>query len=588
MGRAWPRTALRAELAVFGTALACLYVAGRLWSTTRTVFYLEQKLAVVDAERQELLAALPPKCSCPGTTNPRNMATPLAATPQSADADVMHWSVRAAAGDGPSVATLRGQLLEADLPGSEGSKYADLLGAIEGVEAGAATGWACLRNAPTQRVQVTVYVDGVKVGTAAGGAPTPHLLISRLCEGETSESDGTASALLGWRQALPPLPPGRHEVRAFLTIPDDSGSGRRELNQSPLPFIEATQQPHAHQALARKDTIIRVRNAQVSQLWDELHMRQPWRNALTGGNASSSLQAVALGADTPPKYLAVIAINTGFSSRAQRDLLRSTWVPTGKALQQLEDEDGIVIRFIIGRSDQPEDPMEKRVAEETSRFGDIIRLDSTDTYADLASKTLKLFSKLPDKFDASFYFKVDDDVLVNLKALAAYLRERRTQGNLYMGCMKSGAVLSDRKYKWFEPDSWRFGDGADGGAPQYMRHASGQFYGVSAPVARYIKQTAPILHKYANEDITVGTWLLGLDVDYVNEKRMCCANQAECTRARRKGHDCLGFFEMSCAGVCNPEVRLPQLHKDCVLVEDGGEHKATGTSGFAGLLRNGF
>jgi hypothetical protein len=32
-----------------------------------------------------------------------------------------------------------------------------------------------------------------------------------------------------------------------------------------------------------------------------------------------------------------------------------------------------------------------------------------------------------------------------------------------------------------------------------MRHASGQFYGVSAPVARYIKQNAPILHHYANE-----------------------------------------------------------------------------------------
>lgn len=58
----------------------------------------------------------------------------------------------------------------------------------------------------------------------------------------------------------------------------------------------------------------RVLCKQVSQLWDELHMRQPWRNALTGGNASSSLQAVALGADTPPKYLAVIAINTASSS----------------------------------------------------------------------------------------------------------------------------------------------------------------------------------------------------------------------------------------------------------------------------------
>lgn len=41
----------------------------------------------------------------------------------------------------------------------------------------------------------------------------------------------------------------------------------------------------------------------------------------------------------------------------------------------------------------------------------------------------------------------------------------------------------------------------NGGAAQYMRHASGQFYGLSAPVARYIKQNAPILHHYANEVI---------------------------------------------------------------------------------------
>lgn len=49
--------------------------------------------------------------------------------------------------------------------------------------------------------------------------------------------------------------------------------------------------------------------AQVSQLWDELHMRQPWRNAVRGGNVSS-LQAAELGREAPPRYLAVIAINT--------------------------------------------------------------------------------------------------------------------------------------------------------------------------------------------------------------------------------------------------------------------------------------
>ncbi len=25
--------------------------------------------------------------------------------------------------------------------------------------------------------------------------------------------------------------------------------------------------------------------------------------------------------------------------------------------------------------------------------------------------------------------------------------------------MKSGAVLTDKKFKWFEADAWRFGDG---------------------------------------------------------------------------------------------------------------------------------
>jgi hypothetical protein len=61
--------------------------------------------------------------------------------------------------------------------------------------------------------QVLLYVDGVKVGETSGGEKTPHLMINRLCEGETSDSDGSVSARLGFRHQLPPLPSGRHEVR---------------------------------------------------------------------------------------------------------------------------------------------------------------------------------------------------------------------------------------------------------------------------------------------------------------------------------------------------------------------------------------
>ena len=99
--------------------------------------------------------------------------------------------------------------------------------------------------------------------------------------------------------------------------------------------------------------------------------------------------------------------------------------------------------------EQSDDPAERAVQAEASQYGDILRLDSTDTYADLSSKTVKLFSKLPGKFRADFYFKVDDDVIVNVPALVAYLEPRRQHGNLYMvrgaceepGCMSTRPAL---------------------------------------------------------------------------------------------------------------------------------------------------
>lgn len=38
----------------------------------------------------------------------------------------------------------------------------------------------------------------------------------------------------------------------------------------------------------------------------------------------------------------------GMGARQRRDNLRRTWVPTGKDLKRLEEERGVVIRFVIG------------------------------------------------------------------------------------------------------------------------------------------------------------------------------------------------------------------------------------------------
>lgn len=66
------------------------------------------------------------------------------------------------------------------------------------------------------------------------------------------------------------------------------------------------------EALSRKDAIIRVRNAQISALWDELHTRQPWKNVLDESGKPIIFAGPAENATT--RALVVLGINTvGFS-----------------------------------------------------------------------------------------------------------------------------------------------------------------------------------------------------------------------------------------------------------------------------------
>ena len=58
--------------------------------------------------------------------------------------------------------------------------------------------------------------------------------------------------------------------------------------------------------------------------------------------------------------------------------------------------------------------------------------------------------------------------------------------------------------------------------------SAAQVYGLSGPVARYIGRNGPILHRFANEDVTLGAWLVGLEVTHVDERRFCCDSAERC------------------------------------------------------------
>ncbi|KAL3637864.1 Beta-1,3-galactosyltransferase 7 [Castilleja foliolosa] len=218
------------------------------------------------------------------------------------------------------------------------------------------------------------------------------------------------------------------------------------------------------------------------------------------------------------KFFMVIGINTAFSSRKRRDSIRVTWVPRGKYLRQLEQEKGIVVRFMIGHSATSNSILDRAIDSEESQHKDFLRIKHVEGYHELSAKTKSFFSIAVERWDADFYVKVDDDVHVNLGTLAATLARHRSKPRVYIGCMKSGPVLFQTSVKYHEPEHWKFGDIGN----KYFRHATGQIYAISKDLAKYISINQPILHKYANEDVSLGSWFIGLEVEHIDDRSMCC------------------------------------------------------------------
>ncbi|GAU45685.1 hypothetical protein TSUD_268170 [Trifolium subterraneum] len=235
------------------------------------------------------------------------------------------------------------------------------------------------------------------------------------------------------------------------------------------------------------------------------------------------------------KAFVVIGINTAFSSRKRRDSIRETWLPKGDKLKQLEKEKGIVVRFMIGHSTTLGSILDKSIDEEDAEHHDFLRLDHIEGYHELSTKTRLFFSTVTSMWDAEFYVKIDDDIHLNLGVLVNTLAKYRSRPRVYIGCMKSGPVLYQKGVKYHEAEYWK-----------------------------------PILHRYANEDVSLGTWLLGLEVEMVDERSMCCGTppgvlfvEADCEWKARSGNMCVASYDWKCSGICKSVERMKDVHKAC-------------------------
>lgn len=256
------------------------------------------------------------------------------------------------------------------------------------------------------------------------------------------------------------------------------------------------------------------------------------------------------------KCFMVVGINTAFSSRKKRDSVRATWMPQGEKRRKLEEEKGIIIRFVIGHSATLGGILDKAIEAEDKNHGDFLRLDHIEGYLELSAKTKTYFATAVNLWDAEYYIKVDDDVHVNIATLGETLARHRKKPRVYIGCMKSGPVLSRKGVRYHEPEYWKFGD-------KYFRHATGQIYAISKDLATYISTNQHVLHKYTNEDVSLGAWFIGLDVQHIDDRRLCCGTPPDCERKAQAGNVCVASFDWTCSGICRSVDRIKEVHRQC-------------------------
>ncbi|KAB5521829.1 hypothetical protein DKX38_026148 [Salix brachista] len=224
-----------------------------------------------------------------------------------------------------------------------------------------------------------------------------------------------------------------------------------------------------------------------------------------------------------PKFLFVMGIMTAFSSRKRRDSIRQTWMPKGEELKKLETEKGIIIRFVIGHSASPGGVLDRATEAEDDQHKDFLRLNHVEGM------------------------------------VGSTLARHRSKPRVYMGCMKSGPVLAQSGVKYHEPEYWKFGEEGN----KYFRHATGQIYAISKDLATYISVNRHVLHRYANEDVSLGSWFIGLDVEHVDDRSLCCGTAPDCEWKAQAGNPCAASFDWSCSGICKSVERMEEVHQRC-------------------------
>lgn len=151
------------------------------------------------------------------------------------------------------------------------------------------------------------------------------------------------------------------------------------------------------------------------------------------------------------------------------------------------------------------------VDEEKKEFEDIIYLNMIDSYNALTEKVLMMMEYAEEHFSAKLFMKCDDDSFINTYMLAKEIRKRNYQnGMLYWGYFDGRAPVF-KKGKWSESE-YNLCD-------RYIPYALGGGYIIGWQLLKHLARSRHLLKEFNNEDVSVGTWLAGLNVHRIHDER---------------------------------------------------------------------
>lgn len=294
------------------------------------------------------------------------------------------------------------------------------------------------------------------------------------------------------------------------------------------------------------------------------------RTDLTGVPADSTLSdlrqsvshtsALATKQVDKQQLLAFIGVQTGFTTstetkynyKARRAALRATWFPDSQeGLDRLLRDTNMLMRFIIGRTSN--DTKEAELMTESKEHGGFLRLDLEEQYNSLTNKTVAFLQSVTSIYEPQYIVKADDDVYLRVDRIPYAVKQWSTFQSDYIGCMKTGRIMTSPEWRWYEPQHAVLGGG------EYFTHAWGSIYVLSGNAAlRVAQMPAGSMRFFANEDVTLGSWMLAFNVHHFDDRRLC---DPWCTPSS------LAVYNIpECSGLCNPVEDLVHLHaqSDCV------------------------